>query len=106
MTLPKAKYWYHGTSIEAIRSILDDGFLRSSGDGIYFTNTSNNAGTFCAMRGLSKYAVIKVPRQVIVDRLLPSHDHGYHLPVGCYFAVYTGDKVAVTDDMVEFWENE
>jgi hypothetical protein len=68
MKLPKLKYWYHATSIETADKIVACGYLipqAHKGDitaGVFFANTMRNAGSFCAMRGLKKYVVFKIPR--------------------------------------------
>jgi hypothetical protein len=104
MKLPKSKYWYHATSIDNAQSIIRDGVLKSALDGIYFANTDQNAGNLCRMRGLDEWAVIKVPREMIQDKLERSYDHCFRLPAGCHFAVYRGKEVAVNDKMVNYWE--
>lgn len=104
MKLPKRKYWYHATSIDSARSILKDGVLKSAWDGIYFANTSRYASNFCMLRGLDKWAVIKVPTKLIADKLETSYDHAFDIPDDCHFAVYRGSQIPVTYDQIEPWE--
>jgi hypothetical protein len=106
MKLPKAKYWYHATSIDRAESIVKDGFLRSAGDGIYFANTSRYASNFALLQGLKTWAVIQVPRQTIADQLELSHSHWFAIPKDCYFAVYRGTQVPVSNHMITLGEVE
>lgn len=68
MKLPKLKYWYHATDTETADKIIKCGYLipqAHQGDmtaGVFFANTLRNAGSFCAMRGLTQYIVFKIPR--------------------------------------------
>lgn len=104
MKLPKVKYWYHATTLEAAEKIRQQGQLRPAIDGIYFANTNQNASTFMMLRGLSRWAVVRVPGQQLRPHLEISTDHCFAVPDGCHFAVYRGGIVRVTEDQIDIWE--
>ncbi len=78
MKLPKLKYWYHSTTHENADKILSCGYLmpqeyKNTGytAGVFFANSKENAGSFCAMRGISEYIIFKIPR----DRFIRARMH-------------------------------
>ena len=75
MKLPKKKYWYHGTSYDCVKKIMQTG-LKGHYDATYFVNRRDYAASFGRMRYLDAdhIAVLKIPAQRL-SNLEISYDH-------------------------------
>jgi len=79
MKVPKLRNWYHATDRATALRILQQGYLvpqehaPGTTAGIFFANTQANAGTWMRLRGLTQYAVFKIPRTRLDTALI--HDN-------------------------------
>jgi hypothetical protein len=76
MTLPKIKNWYHATPLATAELIMQSGYLvpqLHKGDtslGVFFAQTAQQAGQWCALRGHKEYVVFRVRTQDLDRKLM------------------------------------
>jgi hypothetical protein len=104
--LPKKKYWYHGTTRDRAKQIIDSGFLKDMSFGLYFANRSDYASTFAHMRDWTHsqpIAVFKIPTKRIPNILLGiDHDPKY-FPSDLITAVSFDCEITISEKDIQGW---
>ena len=102
--LPKKKYWYHGTTLDRAKQIINYGVIKDMGFGLYFANRRDYASTFAHMRDWTysqPIAVFKIPTKRIPNIMLGTDHNPKYFPTDLVTAVSFDCEIAISRDDIE-----